>query len=286
MVEFDDTFRQHLRELFVWRRDVRRFRADPLPAGAIDRLIETACLSPSVGLSQPWRFVVVEDAARRRAVIDDFRACNADALNCLFRRTRRALCDTKTVRSRTGPRSPRRVRGQGKRHRPRARPRDHAGDDGIFRGRRDHRDVARGARRRHRHRLGVDPQSGARSHRSRRARAPGSSSPISASAIRKSNATSRSSSRRNGNTGAARRNSRCGVEAPPSVSSLRPGVDPGCHPRPGFYVEERAMAVTSPRHDGERSDPRYDLLLPVAAATGAGLSCFWNINNGRKMTRP
>lgn len=53
MVEFDDTFRQHLRELFVWRRDVRRFRADPLPAGTIDRLIETACLSPSVGLSQP-----------------------------------------------------------------------------------------------------------------------------------------------------------------------------------------------------------------------------------------
>src|SRR5439155_22328244 len=44
MVEFDDTFRQHLRELFVWRRDVRRFRADPLPDGAIDRLIETACL--------------------------------------------------------------------------------------------------------------------------------------------------------------------------------------------------------------------------------------------------
>ena len=81
MVQFDDTFRQHLRELFVWRRDVRRFRTDPLPAGAIDRLIETACLSPSVGLSQPWRFVVVDDTGRRRAVTDDFRACNADALN-------------------------------------------------------------------------------------------------------------------------------------------------------------------------------------------------------------
>ncbi|QIO99697.1 5,6-dimethylbenzimidazole synthase [Bradyrhizobium symbiodeficiens] len=82
MVEFDDSFRQHLRELFVWRRDVRRFRTDPLPAGAIDRLIETACLSPSVGLSQPWRFVVVDDVARRRAIIDDFTACNAEALNC------------------------------------------------------------------------------------------------------------------------------------------------------------------------------------------------------------
>ncbi|MGY4625735.1 5,6-dimethylbenzimidazole synthase [Bradyrhizobium sp. USDA 4486] len=80
MVEFDDTFRRQLHELFVWRRDVRRFRSDPLPERAIDRLIETACLSPSVGLSQPWRFVVVDDAARRRAVIDDFKACNADAL--------------------------------------------------------------------------------------------------------------------------------------------------------------------------------------------------------------
>ncbi|WP_204327877.1 nitroreductase family protein, partial [Proteus mirabilis] len=45
-------------------------------------LIDIACLSPSVGLSQPWRFVIVEDAARRRAVIDDFKACNADALAC------------------------------------------------------------------------------------------------------------------------------------------------------------------------------------------------------------
>ena len=82
MVEFDDIFRRQLHELFVWRRDVRRFRTDPLPDGTIARLIETACLSPSVGLSQPWRFVIVDDAARRRAVIDDFKACNADALSC------------------------------------------------------------------------------------------------------------------------------------------------------------------------------------------------------------
>ena len=77
---FDDAFRARLRELFVWRRDVRRFRVDPLPAGCVERLIEVACLSPSVGLSQPWRFVLVSDAARRQAVIADFKACNADAL--------------------------------------------------------------------------------------------------------------------------------------------------------------------------------------------------------------
>jgi 5,6-dimethylbenzimidazole synthase len=80
MVSFDTTFRRQLRELFVWRRDVRRFRRDPLPDGAMERLIEIACLSPSVGLSQPWRFVIVENEARRRAVVDDFRSCNADAL--------------------------------------------------------------------------------------------------------------------------------------------------------------------------------------------------------------
>lgn len=80
MISFDDTFRRQLHELFVWRRDIRRFRSDPLPDGAIERLIETACLSPSVGLSQPWRFVIVEDKARRRAVADDFKDCNAEAL--------------------------------------------------------------------------------------------------------------------------------------------------------------------------------------------------------------
>ena len=80
MVAFDDAFRHKLRELFVWRRDVRRFRKTPLPERTLERLIDVVCLSPSVGLSQPWRFVIVEDELRRRAVIDNFRTCNAAAL--------------------------------------------------------------------------------------------------------------------------------------------------------------------------------------------------------------
>ncbi len=82
MIEFDDEFRARLRDLMVWRRDVRRFRAEPLAPGTLDRLIATACLAPSVGLSQPWRFVIVDSAERRRAVLEDFRACNAAALAC------------------------------------------------------------------------------------------------------------------------------------------------------------------------------------------------------------
>jgi 5,6-dimethylbenzimidazole synthase len=77
---FDDGFRTALRELLVWRRDVRRFRSDPLPPGTLERLIELACLAPSVGLSQPWRFVIVDDVGRRRAMLEEFKSSNADAL--------------------------------------------------------------------------------------------------------------------------------------------------------------------------------------------------------------
>lgn len=77
---FDAEFRARLRALLTWRRDVRRFRRDPLPEGAVERLVELACLAPSVGLSQPWRFVLVDDASRRAAVRRNFETCNAEAL--------------------------------------------------------------------------------------------------------------------------------------------------------------------------------------------------------------
>jgi len=80
MTGFDPDFRDRLRELIVWRRDVRRFRADPLPPGLVESLLELAALAPSVGLSQPWRFVLVESAQRRAAVRDIFQHCNAAAL--------------------------------------------------------------------------------------------------------------------------------------------------------------------------------------------------------------
>jgi len=78
--QFDDAFRTQLRELLAWRRDVRRFRRDPLPEGTLERLIETACLAPSVGLSQPWRFVLVDAPERRAAIRANFAECNAVAL--------------------------------------------------------------------------------------------------------------------------------------------------------------------------------------------------------------
>ena len=59
---------------------MRHFRPDPVPAALLDYLLDTAALAPSVGLSQPWRFVTVEDLARRAAVRASFLACNAQAM--------------------------------------------------------------------------------------------------------------------------------------------------------------------------------------------------------------
>jgi 5,6-dimethylbenzimidazole synthase len=47
----------------------------------LEALIELACLAPSVGLSQPWRFVIVDDETTRAAIRQNFATCNADALD-------------------------------------------------------------------------------------------------------------------------------------------------------------------------------------------------------------
>jgi 5,6-dimethylbenzimidazole synthase len=79
--QFDADFRERLRDLLRWRRDVRRFKRAKLLEGTIERLIATACLAPSVGLSEPWRFVIVEDEARRAAIRKCFADCNRAALD-------------------------------------------------------------------------------------------------------------------------------------------------------------------------------------------------------------
>lgn len=66
---FDDDFRASLAELLAWRRDVREFRSDPLPEAMLARLLEQAARAPSVGNSQPSRFVIIRSPERRRALI-------------------------------------------------------------------------------------------------------------------------------------------------------------------------------------------------------------------------
>lgn len=78
--EFGPAFEQEFIELLAWRRDVRHFRTDPIPSDLVEHLLDLTSLAPSVGNAQPWRFVSVDDPARRAAVIGNFERANADAL--------------------------------------------------------------------------------------------------------------------------------------------------------------------------------------------------------------
>lgn len=65
--------------LFEWRRDVRRFKTDAVPEALIGKLTELANLAPSVGNSQPWRWVRVASPDRRAQVAANFEKSNFKA---------------------------------------------------------------------------------------------------------------------------------------------------------------------------------------------------------------
>jgi len=79
-MEFDDSFREQFEMLLKWRRDVRRFKSDAVDNDLLARLLALGDYAPSVGLSQPWRFVNIEAPEKREAVIASFERCNAQAL--------------------------------------------------------------------------------------------------------------------------------------------------------------------------------------------------------------
>ena len=62
--------RDALYAILASRRDIRRFRPDRIDPDTLQRILEAAHAAPSVGHSQPWRFVVVtEPGTRERAAL-------------------------------------------------------------------------------------------------------------------------------------------------------------------------------------------------------------------------
>lgn len=81
MTDFETiAFRDALRDLLAWRRDVRRFRTEPVAEELLSDLMQAAAMAPSVGLSQPWRFIRLRSAPSRLAVRENFERCNVEAL--------------------------------------------------------------------------------------------------------------------------------------------------------------------------------------------------------------
>lgn len=61
------------------RRDIRNYRPDPVPADVLERILDAAHHAPSVGMMQPWDFVLIRDRGLRRSVYEHFLAVNARA---------------------------------------------------------------------------------------------------------------------------------------------------------------------------------------------------------------
>jgi 5,6-dimethylbenzimidazole synthase len=67
------------------RRDVRaQFTGEPISPEVLDRMLSAAHAAPSVGLTQPWDFILVRDPATRRAFyehVQEERRSFADSLS-------------------------------------------------------------------------------------------------------------------------------------------------------------------------------------------------------------
>lgn len=74
MREFTSADIACLDEIIKARRDVRgnRFLDKKIDDETLDKLLQAACDAPSVGFSQPWKFVIVKNNKKRAEIYQDF----------------------------------------------------------------------------------------------------------------------------------------------------------------------------------------------------------------------
>lgn len=79
-LDFSEEQRRGLYRAIYERRDVRsHFTQDPIDDQVLGRILQAAHHAPSVGFMQPWDFIVIRDAAVRRALYDNFEKANREA---------------------------------------------------------------------------------------------------------------------------------------------------------------------------------------------------------------
>lgn len=79
--KFEVDEQQLLEDIMRLRRDVRgnRFTSEPVDEKDLDRILRAALLAPSVGFSQPWRFVDIRDHETKASVAQVFKSENDKA---------------------------------------------------------------------------------------------------------------------------------------------------------------------------------------------------------------
>jgi 5,6-dimethylbenzimidazole synthase len=68
-------------ELMQWRRDVRHFKSEKIYEPILEEIFNLADMAPSVGLSQPWQVLRIDNAELRQMILNNFEQCNSEALS-------------------------------------------------------------------------------------------------------------------------------------------------------------------------------------------------------------
>lgn len=88
--QFSQAEKQSLYDVIFKRRDVRNeFLPDPVDPKALVRILQAAHAAPSVGLSQPWNFILIRNPDRRARIKQAFTRANDEAM-AMFPDARRA----------------------------------------------------------------------------------------------------------------------------------------------------------------------------------------------------
>ncbi len=91
---FSDEERRGVYRAIYERRDVRaQFLPDAVPDDVLERVLDAAHHAPSVGLMQPWDFVVIRDRSTREAIHQNFEGARRRAAEA-YRGPQRELYDS------------------------------------------------------------------------------------------------------------------------------------------------------------------------------------------------
>ena len=75
MSNFSKKESQLLEDIMIARRDIRgnNFKSDKIEKESIEKILKSALLAPSVGYSQPWKFVVIENQEAKDKIYKNFK---------------------------------------------------------------------------------------------------------------------------------------------------------------------------------------------------------------------
>ncbi len=76
--QFSNEERNGLYKAIRSRRDIRRFRPDPIPDDLLQRILVAGHQAPSVGFMQPWNFILISSQETRQRVKKNFEEKNQE----------------------------------------------------------------------------------------------------------------------------------------------------------------------------------------------------------------